>query len=179
MDSIVTNILISDKLSAPYSQLDIEKISVSHLIEQGSDLSKHDNISTKIDAPFDVFCDVVKMSVVIKNLLDNAAKYAVSKKGVLLKAYIRSDIIYVECIDSGPGIEKSLIENIAKPFVRGQNLKKSGFGLGLSICQKVVISHKGELLIKNNENRRGACFTITWNNSFMKEQLENAKKQSK
>ena len=178
LDSIVTNILISDKLSAPYSQLEIEKISVSHLLEQGIDLSKNTTISTQIDVPFDVYCDVVKISIVIKNLLDNAAKYAISKQGVLLKAYIRADIIYIECIDSGPGIEKNLLKNIAKPFIRGQNLKKSGFGLGLSICQKVVISHKGKLSVKNNANGEGACFTVSWDNSFMKEQLGNAKKQS-
>ena len=178
LDSIVTNILISDKLSAPYSQLDIEKIDVVNLVKQAIDLSKHNNVNIQIEEPFAVFCDVVKMSIVIKNLLDNALKYANNKDGVIVKASLSKNLVIISCIDFGPGIEEKLLETITAPFVRGENLKKSGFGLGLSICKKILNSHGGNLQVSNNKDK-GACFLVQWDTLSMLNKLQNAKKQLK
>ena len=178
LDSMVTNILISDKLSAPYSTLDLEKIDIINLVKQAQDLSKHDHVKVDIKNPFVVCCDVVKMSIVIKNILDNALKYAPSDAGVTILASKKQDIITISCIDSGPGISEKLISKIDKPFVRGENLKKSGFGLGLSICKKILNSHGGNFIISNNKDK-GACFSIEWNQRSILKQEKNAKKQFK
>ena len=61
--------------------------------------------------------------------------------------------------DFGPGIDAALLENIKKPFVQGKQDKNKGFGLGLSICNKVVLAHSGEFVIKNNKDG-GASFII-------------------
>ena len=178
LDSIVTNILISDKLSAPYSQLDIEKIDIFNLINQAIDLSKNNNVVIQIEKSFSVVCDVIKMTIVIKNILDNALKYANSKDGVIIEASLSKEFVIIRCIDSGPGIEEHLIHKITSPFVRGENLKKSGFGLGLSICKKILNSHGGKLIVSNNKDR-GACFVVQWDSLSMLNKLKNAKKELK
>ena len=86
LDSMVTNILISDKLSMPYSTLDLENIKISNLINQAKDLTKHNNIIIDVEENNIICCDVVKMSIVIKNLLDNAFKYA-ADSNVTIKTY--------------------------------------------------------------------------------------------
>ena len=162
LDSLITNILLSDQMSAPYSNLNIKKTTVSKLIEQAVELTFVDSVYVdytinKIDP--EVKVDAVKMSIAIKNLIENAYKYSESEEKI--KIYINQDSKYVTILvkDRGPGIESALIENITKAFVRGSNQTVPGFGLGLSICYKVINAHLGKLDIKNNPNG-GASFTI-------------------
>jgi signal transduction histidine kinase len=178
LDSIVTNILISDKLSVPYSNLVLEKISIDNLVKQGIDLSKHKNVRIEVADVFDVYCDVVKMSIVIKNLLDNAEKYAPSDNPVSLITSLDNNQTIIQVVDSGAGIPDNLLAKITKPYVRGTNLEKSGFGLGLSICKKVLSAHNGKIGVANNKTK-GACFTVSWDNIELKKRYNNAKKQFK
>ena len=161
LDSIITNILISDKLAMPYTNLEIESISVNSLVKQASDISKNKNIKIIQSKSFIIKCDVVKMSIVIKNLLDNAEKYAESNKPVEISSRIDGTNVAIAIRDFGPGIDSDLIEKITEPYIRGKNLKQPGFGLGLSICKKVMASHHGSLKIKNIEGG-GCMFSIVW-----------------
>ena len=99
------------------------------------------------------------MSIAIKNLIENAYKYADSDEKI--RVYIGNTNKYTTILvkDRGPGIPENLIKNITKAFVRGKNETESGFGLGLSICYKVISSHGGKLEIQNNP-RGGASFTL-------------------
>ena len=162
LDSIITNILISDKLSMPYTNLDIEETTVKKLIGQAAELSKNKNIEYLALNTSVIKCDVIKMAIVIKNLLDNAEKYAASNRAVEIDSSVSKQVVYISVRDYGPGIDSKLIKDITKPYVRGKNLKQPGFGLGLSICKKVMESHGGILKITNMPDR-GCCFTISWN----------------
>ncbi|MBI44890.1 MAG: hypothetical protein CMG66_01845 [Candidatus Marinimicrobia bacterium] len=168
LDSIVTNILISDKLAAPYSNLKIEKISIQNLLNQGLELSKNKRVVVESKEKFFVFCDVVKIAIVLKNLLDNAEKYAPSSRPVSITYTQKKGLVSISCRDFGPGIPEDLIEKIMKPYVRGANLNKSGFGLGLSICKRILGAHKGNISILNNKEE-GSTFTISWNSAQLKE----------
>ena len=161
LDSLVTNILISDKLAAPYSNLKIEKISIHNLINQALELSKNKNVTILQGPSFNVFCDAVKLSIVIKNLLDNAEKYAPSKGAVIIKYAKTENLVTLGVRDSGPGIPENIIDKITKPYVRGENLKRAGFGLGLAICKRVMGAHQGTLAVANNK-KGGATFTVQW-----------------
>ena len=55
---------------------------------------------------------------------------------------------------------ENLQKNITKAFVRGPNKQASGFGLGLSISNKVVLAHGGKLTIENNNNSLGVTITL-------------------
>ena len=168
LDSIIKNVLISDKLAMPYTNLEIENIKINQLIKQALELSKNKNVNYSEDDSFTVACDVVKMSIVIRNLLDNARKYAPSKKPVEIHVARNKSITQISIRDFGPGISEDLINNITKPYVRGKNLKQPGFGLGLSICKKVLASHNGALNIKNIDGG-GACFMISWDSKQLEE----------
>jgi len=162
LDSLITNILLSDQMSSPYSNLNIKKTTISRLIEQAVELTFVDSVYVdytieKIDP--EVSVDAVKMSIAIKNLIENAYKYSDSDEKI--KIYINQDSKYVTILvkDRGPGLEIALLENITKAFVRGSNQTVPGFGLGLSICYKVMKAHLGKLDIKNNP-KGGASFTL-------------------
>ena len=147
---------------------------MSNLLQQGLELSKNKNIHIVSDQELMVRCDVVKIAIVIKNLLDNAEKYAPSENPVNILYSQNKDIIKISFKDRGPGISENIIEKIMQPYVRGENLQKSGFGLGLSICKRVMRAHNGTINVINN-NKKGATFTIEWNNKDVGT-IENAKK---
>ena len=173
LDSIITNILISDKLAAPYSNLNIEEITMENLLQQGLDLSKNKNVQVPAtNTQLKVHCDVVKIAIVIKNLLDNAEKYAPSDSPVNITYGENKGVVQINVIDRGPGIPETLIDKIMRPYVRGKNLQKSGFGLGLSICKRVMGAHNGTISATNN-NTKGATFSIQWDSKGIN---NNAKK---
>tara|TARA_Y100000590_G_scaffold125062_1_gene143098 strand:+ start:51 stop:1439 length:1389 start_codon:yes stop_codon:yes gene_type:complete len=161
LDSLITNILLSDQMSAPYSNLNNENVSVSKLISGALELTFVENVEIIKDDNVDDFISVdsVKMSIAIKNLIENAYKYADNDEKI--KVFIGNTNKYTTVLvkDRGPGIPEDLIKNITKAFVRGKNETESGFGLGLSICYKVISAHGGRLEIQNNP-RGGASFTL-------------------
>ena len=162
LDSLITNILLSDQMSAPYSNLNIKKTTIGHLIKEALALAFVDRVSYEFNDSLDsvVFVDHVKMSIAIKNLLENAHKYALSDEDIKIFIQKKKNFIYLLVKDRGPGIPETLIKDITKAFVRGKNQSKDGFGLGLSICYKVIKAHGGDLIIKNNPNG-GASFTLS------------------
>ena len=160
LDSMITNILLSDKMASAYSNLKLEKIESSSLINKALELTSIKGVVLELDKDLILKVDVVKSSIAIKNLIENAHKY--SPKGSEIKVVVKetNKNISVSVYDGGPGVPESQIEKIKKAFVRIPDSKKSGFGLGLSICNKVMIAHGGQLTIKNLD--RGACFSLVF-----------------
>jgi signal transduction histidine kinase len=98
---------------------------------------------------------------VIENLLKNAldAMEGKGKIDVTVKDEVASVIIDVK--DNGKGISK---QNMAKVFKPGFTTKKRGWGLGLTLTQRIVEQyHKGKIFIKHSEPGKGTTFRIVLN----------------
>ena len=85
------------------------------------------------------------LSVLIRNLLDNAVRY--TPAGGWVKAGItRSpDGIVLKITDSGPGIAEEDKDRVFDRFYRGLGTGQTGSGLGLSIVQRVVDLHQAKI----------------------------------
>jgi len=95
---------------------------------------------------------------VIENLLKNALD-AMEGKGIL-NINIKNETaqVTVDVIDSGKGISKQNIRNVFKP---GFTTKKRGWGLGLTLCKRIIEQyHNGELFVKHSEPGKGTTFRI-------------------
>jgi len=66
--------------------------------------------------------------------------------------------LFVEVVDSGPGLDPENIERLFDPFFTRN--KPEGLGLGLAISKKIVEAHDGELTVKSNEGH-GLTFRFT------------------
>ena len=67
--------------------------------------------------------------------------------------------------DFGPGIDPQEKNQLFEKFYRGQRKTKQakthhGLGLGLTICQKIILAHGGTIWVENIE-KRGAAFRFT------------------
>lgn len=95
---------------------------------------------------------------VIENLLKNALD-AIDGKGeikIILKESNNESIIDV--IDSGKGIERSKFKTVFQP---GFSTKKRGWGLGLSLCKRIIETyHHGKIFVESSAIGKGAKFRI-------------------
>lgn len=98
----------------------------------------------------------------VRNLLQNAARYADARIHVTLKVANGQCIIHVD--DDGPGIPAADRQRIFEPFVRieaNEDRKSDGYGLGLAIVQRVAQWHAGSVTV-SEAPIGGARFTLRW-----------------
>jgi len=98
-----------------------------------------------------VLAEPVSISILIRNLVDNAIRYTPAGGEVVLNIEKTSNNnVILSVSDTGPGIQNELQARVFDRFFRlGSNIS-SGCGLGLSIVKRVA-DHNGLLL--NLENR--------------------------
>lgn len=79
------------------------------------------------------------------NLLDNACKFS-SGKPVKIWFEQQEDAISLCIEDRGVGISPQDLHHIMEPFFRADNVRQfKGFGIGLSLTNKIIRLHYGEL----------------------------------
>lgn len=101
------------------------------------------------------------LEMAIKNLIENACKF--SDNQVEIRIELIPGFLKILISDSGIGIPAAEIQHIFKPFNRASNSRYiSGFGIGLSIVEKIVLLHQGEIKVYSTENE-GSTFEITFN----------------
>ena len=103
--------------------------------------------------------EVVPLEIeqVILNLVNNAVDSMKEREGrekvrnqLQVRTFNDNDgaIVVVEIKDTGMGISKSNLKRIFKPFFTTKSAGE-GHGLGLSICQQIVRSYGGEVLVES------------------------------
>ena len=93
-----------------------------------------------------VVVDPVQIQQVVLNLLRNAveAMEEGERRELTIATRLAGDEIEVSVADTGPGIAPELADRLFQPFV---TTKKTGMGLGLSICREIVEAHHGHLAV--------------------------------
>lgn len=99
---------------------------------------------------------------VFLNLTDNACKYS---KDHTVQVLISTDeqCCTVKVIDHGVGIDQNDLTQIFNPFFRSSLTSElPGFGIGLSICQRIVELHHGAISV-TSELGKGSEFQVRLN----------------
>jgi len=107
--------------------------------------------------------DIEKLSLAIKNLLENAVHYTNSGGKVILCAKRNKDKMVISVKDTGIGIPKDQQEQVFSKFFRADNAVRTeteGTGLGLFITKNIIEAHEGEIRFESEENK-GTTFTFT------------------
>ena len=102
------------------------------------------------------------MRQVLLNLLENALKYTPNGGLISLTMLHRtSQWVQVSISDSGPGIPEEEQQRIFLDRVRLPQTSSgaSGFGVGLSVCRRIVEVHGGRIWVVS-EPGKGACFAF-------------------
>lgn len=120
-------------------------------------------LETDIEEDSQVVGDIERLKQVVMILIENATKY-VDENGTI-RVKLTSGPRHMEVLtvtNSGAPIPKEKAEHIFERFYRVDESRvreKGGYGLGLSIAQKIIEKHHGEIgLAFSNEN--GTCFVV-------------------
>jgi signal transduction histidine kinase len=109
-----------------------------------------------------IFADQNRIVSVLRNLIENAAKYSGETTPIRVSAIRQSDTIVVRVEDEGPGIPAEDSERIFESFYRVENgLSRSapGAGLGLSISRGFVHAHGGKIWMEPRS--QGTCIAFS------------------
>ncbi len=109
--------------------------------------------------------DVEKISLAVKNLIENAIKYTPEKGKVeiFIKERKKKHELVFSVKDTGVGIPKDQQSRIFDKFFRGANvvrMQTEGTGLGLFITKNIIEAHGGKIWFKSQENK-GTIFYFT------------------
>ena len=105
-------------------------------------------------------CRSVSLKRAIRNLVDNAIRYAGHAD---IKLASMGESLTISICDKGPGIPQEKLEEVFSPFFRvegSRNLETGGVGLGLSITRTIIRSHGGDVTLANRQGG-GLCADIT------------------
>ncbi|MEP7131061.1 MAG: ATP-binding protein, partial [Sphingomicrobium sp.] len=119
------------------------------------------NVQVNLDRHSDrVLVDRVQIQQVLYNLIRNAIE-AMGESPVrsltIASAADSAGFVTVSVEDSGPGINETIAPELFQPFVTS---KKSGMGIGLSICRTIVEAHGGRIWSEPGREA-GAVFRFT------------------
>jgi len=155
----VMNRIISDFLSfakpaeLAISDVDLKKITENCIVTL---VRERNNIKVHLDIenlPV-IKGDEILLRQAFTNLIQNAVE-AMPAGGDLTIKYATSNLLEIMVSDTGPGIAEDMADKIFLPFF---TTKDRGTGLGLSLVQKIIVSHGGSISV--DSSKRGATFRI-------------------
>lgn len=101
------------------------------------------------------------LQIAFTNLIENACKFS-NNQEVLVVLSASKESIQIRIIDKGVGIPPQEIKNIFQPFYRARNARSyKGFGIGLSLSEKIIRLHKGQMNIISEEGK-GTTIDLTF-----------------
>jgi signal transduction histidine kinase len=109
--------------------------------------------------------DPDRVRSVLNNLLENALRHALpDSAAVRVAVRDQGATVQIAVADDGPGIPAEDLPRLFEPFFRvdrSRSRKTGGYGLGLSLCRRIMEAHGGTIEVRNREPR-GAEFLLTF-----------------
>jgi len=157
IELMIAEILETERLRTGHGKLQLSECKIDKLLEEilnSYQGSKPSIILLKPDSQFSLRMDVDRIKIVIRNVLDNALRYSKPESEQIEISIIeKGNNVLIKIKDDGIAIPEKEMTNIFEPFYRvdsSRSKKTGGYGLGLSLCKKIMDAHKGKIEIKNN-----------------------------
>jgi len=98
-----------------------------------------------------VWADEDRLRQVVMNLVNNACKFTPKAGRITLRAHQQGGSVLFEVEDDGPGIDEQEQRRLFVPYstvgTAGHN--RTGLGLGLALCKKLVDLHGGDIWVRS------------------------------
>jgi two-component system sensor histidine kinase/response regulator len=158
------SVLTANRVPLYLSEIDLPAL-VDEVVEETRHL--HDNPSVPLlwrpapDLP-PLHSDRGKVKLILKNLLDNAAKFT-AEGSITIAAQVHGDRIEIAVSDTGIGIAPDVLPIIFEPFRQGEasmTRTHGGVGLGLYLVRRLLDLLDGTIAVET-EVGRGSTFRVS------------------
>ncbi len=162
IEAVIKRVLDFSKPTAPKMLLiDInvpihEAINLSAVTLRKNEIELTQDLTAKLPG---CYGDVHMLEQVILNLINNAAnalRRQADTKKIGIRSYSEGHSVCIHVSDSGPGVTAELRDKIFDPFF---TTTSDGSGIGLSIAQRIIADHNGNISIGTSQ-WQGADFKI-------------------
>ena len=155
---------ITDRFSKIGSQPTLTQENVNEILSSSIEYLKNrtsKNVKYHIDLPAEPLqaqlC-VPLFDWVIENLCKNAVDAMDGKGEITITMKDVPEALHIDIKDTGKGISKSKFKTVFEP---GFTTKQRGWGLGLSLCKRIIENyHGGKIFVLNSEPAKGTTFRI-------------------
>ncbi|HEY3591247.1 MAG TPA: quorum sensing histidine kinase QseC [Buttiauxella sp.] len=161
---LVDQLLTLSRLDSLAGLDDIQEVAFQSLLQNAVMDAYHEAQREGIDIRLEVQDESVKrqgqpllLSLMVRNVLDNAARY--SPRGSVVEVVLQSHEITIT--DNGPGVSPEFLSSLGERFFRPPGQEKAGSGLGLSIVRRIAALHGMQALFLNTSSG-GFQVRIRW-----------------
>jgi signal transduction histidine kinase len=153
------------KIALKKEPVELSRI-ISHSVETARPLidARAQTLSVSVPpAPVWLSADFARLSQVVANLLNNAAKYTGEGGRIELTADAGEGEATISVRDNGTGIETTLLPKVFDLFVQGDRALdrgQGGLGIGLTLVKRLVELHDGTVAVASEGPNRGSTFTV-------------------
>jgi signal transduction histidine kinase len=165
LSRLIDNFLTFSRMERNRARFDFARVEPRTIVEAAMEsIGDRFPVECRIDSGLPpLYADADALVTVLLNLLDNAYKYTGDNRRIELYAYSRAGRVYFEVKDNGIGIGEREQEKIFRRFYqvdRRLTRQAGGVGLGLSIVEFIVKSHRGEIAVASRPGA-GSTFTVS------------------
>ena len=168
---LVDDLLDVSRITTGKLKLSRERLEIHRVVEQAIenarpliDSRRHRLVFEPAHRDLRVMGDAVRLSQVLTNLLNNAAKYTEPGGTIVVTIEAHApDRVQVRVGDSGIGIDAEALPRVFDLFVQieaGADKAHGGLGIGLGLARRLAETHGGTLSAESAGRGLGAVFTL-------------------
>ncbi len=160
--------LVAERFSRIGSAPTLQPTDMRQVVEQTyaymrTRISNKVEMELKIDLPAEsgaaiVQADAPLMAWVVENLIKNAVDAMNGRGWIGLHLLREGETVILDVTDTGKGIERKRYTQVFRP---GYTTKSRGWGLGLSLCKRIVEEyHRGKIFVHQSVVGKGTTFRV-------------------
>jgi signal transduction histidine kinase/DNA-binding response OmpR family regulator len=167
---LVDDLLDISRITLGKIRLQQETVNASELVTAAVEISRplieksqHDLSVSVPDEPIALFADRARLTQVLSNLLNNAAKYTPPGGRVSLSLEQEGDQAVFRVRDTGIGIPANMLDKVFDMFIQidsGLDRAHGGLGIGLTLVRELVSMHQGSICVASDGPGRGSEFIV-------------------
>jgi len=172
MGDLVEDLSLLSRFDAGRAELASEEIDLNRLAaglcSQIEPLASAKGVALSITSagqPVPVCAGLSHLTVVFRNLLDNALKFTPAGGQIAWEISLSEDGVLSCIADTGQGIPAADLPHVFERFYRGDKSRSRtvpGTGLGLALVRSIVTAYGGRVEIASPGPGQGACVNVWW-----------------
>lgn len=164
---LINNLLMAARLEQRRKQperrmTDLTQLVSEHVERERVNLPQGGSISFEAPPAMKALVDPEEMSMVIRNLFENAVLYSPQSPDISVRLVKTGTWLQLSVQDKGRGLDRKELKNVFDRFYRvqppGDNVR--GTGLGLYIVESVITGYGGTVWVTSDGPGKGCTFTV-------------------